>query len=474
MAHDIFISHSSEDKFVADAICAKFEQHKIKCWVAPRDVPVGSDWAAAIVEAIEKSSAVVFVFSKAANASPQVTREIQTAFEGGKVVHPFKIDETSLSSSLRFYLSSVHWLDAMTIPLEESVEALCLSVGRSLETSAFVEAGLPKVNSNEGLSPSAKAVSPNRPEVRNGVDSKGPTLWNLTLQFLDGPKNFVPDQPTSEVVVEAGARQTAEDSVTLGWFDPLKDWSATNRSGGGGIESSLPANPSMSPGRVKRFASDDINVSNLPNSKGRLKVIRSGLAILACYTVLFMFARAIFLSSIYSRSQIQDVDWAMALLSGGLLVFMLRVPGQMVARGKVSAFTQWSSSLTTGFLAALSTVSCIAVFTELTSLHGGYIPVIAAVTFLSVWIYWCFYFAGSEKADGVVSTAIRQNRVLIMAGLLELLLCLATRKIIADRPSEYDSPPSIGGLFIVIQLGLLLLSRSAFIKLICGAPPHSR
>ena len=34
--YDVFISHSSINKNVADAICANFEQHKIKCWYAHR------------------------------------------------------------------------------------------------------------------------------------------------------------------------------------------------------------------------------------------------------------------------------------------------------------------------------------------------------------------------------------------------------------------------------------------------------
>lgn len=43
MAHDVFISYSSEDKTVADAVCAKLEGQEIRCWIAPRDVPPGKD-----------------------------------------------------------------------------------------------------------------------------------------------------------------------------------------------------------------------------------------------------------------------------------------------------------------------------------------------------------------------------------------------------------------------------------------------
>ncbi len=36
MAHDVFISYSSKDKPIADAVCANIEAAGIRCWVAPR------------------------------------------------------------------------------------------------------------------------------------------------------------------------------------------------------------------------------------------------------------------------------------------------------------------------------------------------------------------------------------------------------------------------------------------------------
>lgn len=45
MAHDIFISYSTQDKAVADAVCATLEKNKIRCWIAPRDVIPGMSYA---------------------------------------------------------------------------------------------------------------------------------------------------------------------------------------------------------------------------------------------------------------------------------------------------------------------------------------------------------------------------------------------------------------------------------------------
>lgn len=54
MAHDVFISHSSKDKQVADAMCNKLESSGIRCWIAPRDILPGMDWTESLVKAIKK------------------------------------------------------------------------------------------------------------------------------------------------------------------------------------------------------------------------------------------------------------------------------------------------------------------------------------------------------------------------------------------------------------------------------------
>ena len=54
MTHDVFISYSTKDKVIADTVCAKLEENNIRVWIAPRDVPPGSNFAEAIVNAINE------------------------------------------------------------------------------------------------------------------------------------------------------------------------------------------------------------------------------------------------------------------------------------------------------------------------------------------------------------------------------------------------------------------------------------
>jgi len=70
MAAEVFISYSSKDKQIADAVCHYLEEKSLRCWIAPRDIPHGREWADVIVDAISESRVVVLVFSASANDSP--------------------------------------------------------------------------------------------------------------------------------------------------------------------------------------------------------------------------------------------------------------------------------------------------------------------------------------------------------------------------------------------------------------------
>lgn len=128
MTFDVFISYPHQDKAVADAACAKLEAEGIRCWIAPRDIAPSADWAASLVEAIDNCRVMVLVFSAHANRSKQVHREVQQAFDGEKPVVPFRIENVNPEKTLRYYMSSVHWLDALTPPLEQHLDRLVKSV----------------------------------------------------------------------------------------------------------------------------------------------------------------------------------------------------------------------------------------------------------------------------------------------------------------------------------------------------------
>jgi len=116
MAHDVFISYSSNDKKIVEGLSAYLEQNGIRCFVAYRDIPRGVVWAKAITEAIENTKLMVAVFSEHFNRSEQVDREIELCAEEKKPILPFKIQDTAYTGVKKYYLKNINWIDAFPDP----------------------------------------------------------------------------------------------------------------------------------------------------------------------------------------------------------------------------------------------------------------------------------------------------------------------------------------------------------------------
>src|SRR5262245_54901855 len=108
-----FISYSNKDNTTADAACVALEAAGIQCWIAPRNIDAGSDWAGSIVAAIDECSVMVLIFSSSANQSKQIQREVQRAFDHEIPVVPMRIDGAVPTKSLAYYMGPVQWLYAL-------------------------------------------------------------------------------------------------------------------------------------------------------------------------------------------------------------------------------------------------------------------------------------------------------------------------------------------------------------------------
>jgi TolB-like protein len=124
MARDVFISYSSIDKEAADAVCSILEENGILCWIAPRDITPGIAFSEAIIDAIKSSKVFILVYSSNSNNSAQVIREVDRAVHRGLAIITLRLEDVQLSKQLEYYVSSVHWLDAMTSPLEKHLNKL--------------------------------------------------------------------------------------------------------------------------------------------------------------------------------------------------------------------------------------------------------------------------------------------------------------------------------------------------------------
>ena len=133
MPHDAFISYSTHDKAAADATCAALEGSGIRCWIAPRDIVPGAEWGEAIIDGINGCRVVILIFSANANESPQIRREIERAVNKGLPIIPLRIQDIAPTRSLEYFIGTVHWLDALTPPLESHLRRLVETVKALLQ-----------------------------------------------------------------------------------------------------------------------------------------------------------------------------------------------------------------------------------------------------------------------------------------------------------------------------------------------------
>jgi len=125
---EVFVSYASADRDNAFRIASFLEGEGISCWIAPRDVPPGMEYGAAILQGIETSRALVLVLSEESNDSQFVRKEVERAVSKAKPVLPVRIREVTPSGSLEFFISSSQWVDAWRSPMEQHLTQLAAAI----------------------------------------------------------------------------------------------------------------------------------------------------------------------------------------------------------------------------------------------------------------------------------------------------------------------------------------------------------
>jgi TM2 domain-containing membrane protein YozV len=165
---DAFISYSSRDHLIAEAVKHKLEAAGIRCWKAPENIEPGAVWEEAIIEAIGFCPLMILIWSGFSQDSKQVNRELTLAASAEKTIIPFRIENIQPQGAFAYYLSNTHWLDAATEPIEQHLEQLCRRVSSTLQHSESIcpqgkEGGLDRLNERAApVKPSNKFIKRKR------------------------------------------------------------------------------------------------------------------------------------------------------------------------------------------------------------------------------------------------------------------------------------------------------------------------
>ena len=115
----VFISYSTKNTDHAEAVCENLEDNNIPCWIAPRNIKTGTNYAKEIMDGLNDAEVVVLVFSKDAQESEYVNNEIDNAFNKGKCIVALKVDDTFPKNQMEFFLKNTQWLDASPTALKQ-------------------------------------------------------------------------------------------------------------------------------------------------------------------------------------------------------------------------------------------------------------------------------------------------------------------------------------------------------------------
>lgn len=129
--YDYFISYSSKDKDIAFRIVNAIESEGLKCWIAPRNIPVGSNYASAIMKGIDNADKVIVLITKNSVQSNDVLNEVDNAHSIKKTIIPVRFTDVQLSRELNYYLSRTQWLTISSSNPEDIVKSLNLDIESS-------------------------------------------------------------------------------------------------------------------------------------------------------------------------------------------------------------------------------------------------------------------------------------------------------------------------------------------------------
>ncbi len=277
MSHLAFISHSSNDASFAEAICDALETQGIACWLAPRNVPPGLQYAEAIVEAISACRILIVVFSAHSNSSSQVAREVERAGSRGTPILTVLLEHVRMAPALEYFLSQHHWLDATTPPFEGHLQHLGAIVKRAVQitnSSQMAMYDASASDSSEVARPSPNLNAPIEALYRLRIES-GPHAGQVYT--LCNTRVVVGRSRDADVPIPK-ERCASRFHFAVNWdshwqtyrFDVPATLNAISVNGkrlGTGIECGG-GSPLLSPGDVIRVGSTIIVFEEIPDSAG--------------------------------------------------------------------------------------------------------------------------------------------------------------------------------------------------------------
>ena len=125
----VFVSYATADRKQALSICKAVESGGIPCWISARDVAPGENYQEAIVRSIRNARAIVLVFSRAANNSDEIKKELSLASRYRVPVIALRIEDVEPIDAFAYELATRQWIDAFE-DWDRSIDTLVSRIGQ--------------------------------------------------------------------------------------------------------------------------------------------------------------------------------------------------------------------------------------------------------------------------------------------------------------------------------------------------------
>lgn len=101
-----FISYSTRNQFLADAMRDLLKDCGIETWMAPGDIPAGSKYAQVISRAVKNCACFILMLSEDAQNSIWVAKEVERAVSYRRPIIPVQLENVVLNDEFELYIST--------------------------------------------------------------------------------------------------------------------------------------------------------------------------------------------------------------------------------------------------------------------------------------------------------------------------------------------------------------------------------
>ena len=233
MKTDVYISYTSDESAIANALVHVLEEAQIKCWIAPRDISIGADYAAMIDDAIQNATVFVSLLSEKSQTSVCCKRETDLAVALGKAIVPVRIEDVKMKGAMSTYLANVQLVNAFPNPeshfekIKNCILALCKKKSCGEKNISVVDA-LPRMMMRKEDVMEMKMN--HMVFISHAIDEDKETANRLVDQIEKGgvkcwiaPRDEIPGLKYGDVI-DAAIEQATVVVVLFSKFALASDW----------------------------------------------------------------------------------------------------------------------------------------------------------------------------------------------------------------------------------------------------------